>query len=110
MSTATVTKVTVFPTTICTHCHKAAGNPPAWMRLLDVMAPGRGVEEPAYSVSLLAKMSKLSRQRANLLVNEAVAAGALEIPRGISGARVYRRTQTGRQALGRWKTLGWKGD
>lgn len=101
-------KETVFPP-VCPHCHKASGNPPAWMKLLAATAPGRGMAEQAFSVTVLAKLTKLSRQRANILVHEAVKAGALEIPSGISGARVYRRTQYGRQILGRWKSLGWKG-
>jgi hypothetical protein len=111
MSTPTVessTKVTVTPQ-LCTHCHKASGNPPAWMKLVEAMAPGRGQQEPTMSVSALAEKTGLSRQRVNQLADQAAKAGMLEIPRGISGVRVYRRTPYGRQILGRWKSLGWKG-
>jgi hypothetical protein len=107
-NTAFTTRVTVMPA-VCAHCHKPSSNPPAWIKFMEAMAPGRGAEEQAYSASLLAKKVALSRQRANLLIAGAIKAGVLEIPKGISGAKVYRRTWYGRQILGRWKSLGWKG-
>lgn len=112
MSTATkntpfTVRTTVAPA-VCAHCHKPSSNPPAWMKLLDVMAGGRGKEEQSFSIGALAEKADLSRQRTTMLVDQAVKAGVLEVPAGISGARVYRRTWYGRQLLGRWKSLGWR--
>lgn len=102
-------RVTKVPT-LCRHCGKHASEPPAWLTLLEKMAPGTGCSEPGYTVSSLAKTSGLSRQRIALLVTACITEGVLEIPKDLHGAKVYRRTWYGRQLLGRWKTAGWKRD
>jgi hypothetical protein len=101
------TRVTIKPAP-CPHCHKPVSQPPAWIKLLEAMSPGRGQDDPFMSVAALAKAVGMSRQRASILVDEAVGAGALEIPGNTTGARVYHRTQYGRQILGVWKTAGWR--
>lgn len=101
------TRVTKAPA-LCRHCSKAVSDPPGWMRLIDAMAPGRGQVEQLFRTSELARRIERTPQQTHQMLEQAVEAGAVERTRQL-GLPVYRRTWYGRQLLGRWKSVGWRG-
>ena len=93
---------TKFPTK-CPHCHQLISSPPAWLRILVALAPGRGNGEKTLGIPEIARLIEMSRQRATILVREAVTAGALE-----QRYRVYSRTEAGKAVLNHWVCAGWR--
>lgn len=106
-NTAFTSRVTKAPA-LCRHCNKAVSDPPAWMKLIDLMAPGRGTEEQKHRASDLARLVERTPQQTFQMLEQAIEAGAVKKSR-VLGVPVYERTWYGRQLLGRWKSVGWRG-
>lgn len=106
-NTGYTTRVTKAPA-VCQNCGHAVSKAPAWMSVLEALAPGRGQPEPAYTLTAIAGRIEGSRQRTLQMLNDAVSAGVLERDRS-SGAPLYRRTRYGQKLLARWKSVGWRG-
>jgi hypothetical protein len=96
-------KIPVF----CQHCRKLTSTPPAYLKILSVMAGGRGKPEPRFTAGDITRLAKLKRPMAEYLIKAALLAKVLELVPS-PGTRVYRRAWYGRQILGRWKSAGWR--
>lgn len=98
---------TVFPS-VCPHCKSSVTNPPSWIRVLEMAAPGKGnSKEGFFTKSHVAKALKVSRERSRQLVESALKSGAVEAV--VQGGQVFRKTTTGSQIIARWKRAGWTG-
>lgn len=91
---------------LCRHCGKYTSTPPAWIWILDIMAPGSGTSEPTMQLKDIAKKIGQTVQRTSQMIRQCLDAGVLEALKPGSGHAIYRRTWYGRQLIGRWKTAG----